>query len=327
MLAQFFHALTEIRGVAAAQEIEQRRAEGVVHEAVRFAPQQVLAALGVGDLRCAVLPHFAEEVTVGAFLLNAATDARDEFVGQFIGDIQPPAGRARAQPAADDGIVALDDIVDITLLCFVDGGEVLDAPPCVVIVGEGVEAVPAVVGRLLTLRRAERGIKAVSVKIDAFSPRVVENAVEQHADAAPLCLRAERAKVLFVAEQRVDALVAGRVVAMVGRGLEDRAEVERRHAEGGKVVELFRDAREVAAKKVAARDLALGVRAVFRGFVPALVQRARTDKACGVSLFCAMEAVGEDLIRHAAAEPFGRFVRIVVDRELPGLDRVPRAEA
>ena len=141
------------------------------------------------------------------------------------------------------------------------------------------------------------------------------------------CLRAERAEILLRAEQGVDALVAGRVVTVVGGRFEDRAEVERRHAERGEIVELFRDAREVAAEKVAASDLTLCVRAVFGRFVPALVQRARPDEACDLSLFRAVEAVGEDLIRHAAAKPFGRFVRVIVDRELPGIDRVPRAEA
>ena len=224
-------------------------------------------------------------------------------------------------------MLALDDVVNITFFRLVDGGQVLDAPPCVVIVGEGVEAVPAVVGRLLTLRRAERGIEAVGVEIDAFSPRVVENAVEQHADAALARSFAERAEVLLRAEQGVDALVAGRVVAVVGGGFEDRTEVERCHAEGGEIVELFRDARKVAAEKVAASDLALFVRAVFRQLVPLLVQRAWPDKSCDLSLFRAVEAVGEDLIGEAAAEPLGRFVRVIVDRELPRLDRVPRAKA
>ena len=156
---------------------------------------------------------------------------------------------------------------------------------------------------------------------------MVENAVEHDVNAALFCLRAERVEILFVAEQRVDALIAGGVIAVVGGRFEDGAEVERRHAEGREVVELFRDALQVAAEKVAARDLALRVRTVFRQLVPTLVQRARPDKTRNVPLFCAAEAVEEDLIGEAAAEPLRRLVRIVVDRELPGLDRVPRAEA
>ena len=156
---------------------------------------------------------------------------------------------------------------------------------------------------------------------------MVEDAVEHHVDAALFRLRAERTEVRFIAEQRVNALITGRVVAVVGRGLEDRAEVECRHTERGEVVELFRDPLQITAEKVAARDLALGVRAVFGKLVPIFVQRARADKACNITRFSAAEAVGEDLIRHAAAEPRGRFVCVVVDRELPGLDRVPRAEA
>ena len=61
---------------------------------------------------------------------------------------------------------------------------------------------------------------------------MVEDAVEHHVDAALFRFRAERAEVRFIAEQRVNALITGRVVAVVGRGLEDRAEVEcRSHRE------------------------------------------------------------------------------------------------
>ncbi len=327
VFAQLLHAVAEVFRAAAEQIGHQRRAERVVHQAVRLAAQQVLAALGVGDLRRAVLPDLAEKISVGALLVHRRANFGNELVGELVGDVEPPAGCASAQPVLDNGIITLDDVVNITFFQLVDCGQVLDAPPGVVLVGEWVEVVPAVVGRLLALRRAEVVVKAVGVEIDALSPRVVEDTVEHHVDAALFRLRAERAEVRFIAEQRVNALIAGGVVAVVGRGLEDRAEVECRHTERGEVVELFRDPLQVTAEKVAARDLALGVRAVFGKLVPIFVQRARADKACNITRFSAAEAVGEDLIRHAAAEPRGRFVCVVVDRELPGLDRVPRAEA
>ena len=328
VFAQLLHAVAEVFRAAAEQIGHQRRAERVVHQAVRLAAQQVLAALGVGDLRRAVLPDLAEKISVGVLLVHRRADFGDELVGELVGDVEPPAGCARAQPVLDNGIITLDDVVNITFFQLVDRGQVLDAPPGVVLVGEWVEVVPAVVGRLLALRRAEVVVKAVGVEIDALSPRVVEDTVEHDVNAALFRLRAERAEVRFIAEQRVNALITGRVVAVVGRGLEDRAEVECRHTERGEVVELFRDPLQVTAEKVAARDLALGVRAVFGKLVPIFVQRARADKACNITRFSAAEAVGEDLIRHAAAEPHGRFVCVVVvDRELPGLDRVPRAEA
>ena len=327
IFAQLLHTVAEVFRAAAEQVRHQRRAERVIHQAVRLAAQKVLAAPGVGDLRRAVLPDLTEKIGVGVLLVYRRADLFDELVGQLVGDVEPPAGRARAQPALDDGVVALDDVVNITLFELVDRGQVLDAPPRVILVREGVEAVPAVVGRLLALRRAEVVVEAVGVEVDALAPCVVEDAVEHHVDAVLLRLRAERAEVRFIAEQRVDALIAGCVVAVVGRGLKNGAEIERRHAERREVVELFRDALQITAEKVAARDLTVGVRTVFGQLVPIFVQRARADKACDVPFFCAAEAVGEDLIRHAAAEPIGRFVRVVVDRELPGRDRVPRAEA
>ena len=222
---QLLHAVAEVFRAAAEQIGHQRRAERVVHQAVRLAAQQVLAALGVGDLRRAVLPDLAEKISVGALLVHRRANFGNELVGELVGDVEPPAGCARAQPVLDNGIITLDDVVNITFFQLVDCGQVLDAPPGVVLVGEGVEVVPAVIGRLLALRRAEVVIKAVGVEIDALSPRVVEDTVEHHVDAALFRLRAERAEVRFIAEQRVNALIAGGVVAVVGRGLEDRAEV------------------------------------------------------------------------------------------------------
>ena len=326
IFTQLLHAVAEVLRAAAQQISHQRRAEGVVHQPVRLAAQKVFAALRIGDLRRAVLPDLAKEVGIWILRIHYRADPGNELIGQLVGDVQPPAGSACAQPALDDGVVALDDVVNIALFQLVDGGQVLDAPPGVVIRGEGVEAVPAVVGRSLALRRTEIGIKAVSVEVDALAPGVVEHTVKHDTDAALLRLCAKRAEVLLIAEQRVDAFIAGRVVAVVGGGLKDRAEIKRRHAKRGQIVQLFRNALQVAAEKVAAGDLALRIGAVLRQLVPARVQRARADHACNIARLCAAKPVGKDLIGHAAAEPLRRLVRVVINRELPGGDRVPGAE-
>ena len=133
---------------------------------------------------------------------------------------------APAQPVLDNGIITLDDVVNIALFQLIDRGQVLDAPPGVVLVGEWVEVVPAVVGRLLALRRAEVVVKAVGVEIDALSPRVVEDAVEHHVDAALFRLRAERTEVRFIAEQRVNALITDRVEHEDQRILKKKTEKE-----------------------------------------------------------------------------------------------------
>ena len=93
------------------------------------------------------------------------------------------------------------------------------------------EVVPAVVGRLLALRRAEVVVKAVGVEIDALSPRMVEDAVEHHVDAALFRLRAERAEVRFIAEQRVNFLIVRRVVTVVGVRFKNGVQINAGHAE------------------------------------------------------------------------------------------------
>lgn len=155
VFAQLLHAVAEVFRAAAEQIRHQRRAERVVHQAVRLAAQKVLAALGVGDLRRAVLPDLAEKISVGVLLVHRRADFGDKLVGELVGDVEPPAGCAARQPVLDDGVVALNDVVNIALFQLIDCGQVLDAPPGVVLVGEWVEVVPAVVGRLLALRRAE----------------------------------------------------------------------------------------------------------------------------------------------------------------------------
>ena len=113
---------------------------------------------------------------------------------------------------------------------------------------------------------------------------------------------------------------------MVGGGLEDRVEVERGDVERGEVVELFRDAGEVAAEKVLA-VVAVLVGAAERRFVPALVKRAAADQAIHAARLFAVKAVGEDLVGDAAAEPAGRFDAAVVDGQLPGRYLIPALEA
>ena len=327
VLTDGLHRVAEVLCAGRAGKVgQQRGAEGIVHQAVQTAAEQVAATLGVGDFGGAVLPHLAEKVGVGEVLLHDGADGEDKFVGQLVGDVEPPRARARAEPAADDGVLAGDDVVDITSVPLVHSGQILDAPPGVIVRGEGVEAVPRIVGGDGALRRAGRGVEAVGVEVTAFCAGVVEHAVEHDADAALFCLCAEGAEVLLVAEERVDRFVVGGIVAMVGGGLEDRVEVERGDVERGEVVELFRDAGEVAAEKVLAVVAAL-VGAAERRFVPALVKRAAADQTVHAARPCAVKAVGEDLVGDAAAEPVGRFDAAIVDGQLPGRYLIPALEA
>lgn len=100
------------------------------------------------------------------------------------------------------------------------------------------------------------------------------------------------------------------------------AEIERRHAERGEVVELRADACETAAEEVTAAHLACLVGAEGGKFVPVRVDEPVPDHPARVRYRQTAEPVGEDLIAHAAAEPVRRRAGIVVNRQLPAGETV-----
>ena len=165
---------------------------------------------------------------------------------------------------------------------------------------------------------AERVIAAASVEVAAVVAGVVEHAVQHDAHAALCRLAAQRFEVLLVSEQRVDALIVARIIAMVGVRLKDRVEVQRAHMQALKIVELGQHAAQRAAEKVVVQDLPVLIRAVDRKIVPVFVQHTRRD-ALALRLHrvaVPAEAVGENVIGDALAEPARRPVRRIVDRQL-----------
>ena len=72
------------------------------------------------------------------------------------------------------------------------------------------------------------GPAGVSAALYAVRAGVVEYAFEHDADAALPCGFAERFKILFPAEQRIDAGVVRRVVPVVACRLKDRVQVQNR---------------------------------------------------------------------------------------------------
>ena len=177
---QRLHALPELCRVAAAQPPQQRRAERVVHQPVGLPAQQIPPPLGIGDLIAAVLPHLAQQVAIRLFILDGAADTGDEVAGQLIRHVQSPAVRAAPQPVPYHAVLALEDELPVGGPLLVDGGQRFHAPPGVVVRGPGVEAVPVVIGGVLTLGRPKLRIKAVRVEIPASRPGVVEHAVQHH---------------------------------------------------------------------------------------------------------------------------------------------------
>ena len=121
----------------------------------------------------------------------------------------------------------VDGVVDDVGVVVVEGDQL--AVPL-----ERLEAVAA--GGTSRCRRPRDGL-AVAREVGAD---VVEHAVEQDAQPAPVRLRDEVVEVGVVAEPRVDAVVVGGVVA-VRAGGEYRAERDTRRAEFDGVVEPFDD--------------------------------------------------------------------------------------
>ena len=318
VLPDGLHALPELRRVPAPEVAEGRRPEGVVHEAVGLAPQQVPPPLGVGDLVAAVLPDLAQKQAPRLGLVHGLTDARDEVVRQLVRHVQPPAVRPGTEPVADDGILPPEDEVPVAGRVLVDGGQVPDAPPGVVVRGPGVEVEPGVVGGILALGRADGAVAAVGVEVAAVPPVVVEDAVQDHPDAEGVGLLAEGTEVLLRPQHGVDPAVVAGIVAVVAAGLEDGAEVEGLHPQLPEVGELPPDAREVPAEEVPA-VLAVPVRQIVRDILPVLMEPPSGGHLRHVRQVGAAKAVREDLIGEPLPKPAGGGGGGVIDRHLPAV--------
>ena len=167
-----------------------------------------------------------------SFFLHRRAYVADETVRQLVGNVQPPAGSAAPQPAAHHAVLAAEEFPERGIV-FLHVREIGHVPPAFVAVAVLIaEAEPGAV----FFRRA---VVAELVKVHAVRAGVVEYAVEHDADAALLCGFAERFKILFPAEQRIDAGVVRRVVSVVACRLKDRVQVQDRDAERGEIRQLF----------------------------------------------------------------------------------------
>ena len=88
------------------------------------------------------------------------------------------------------------------------------------------EVVPAIVRRLLRLKRAEAIVIALAVEVDAVASRMAEYAIEDDADALGLRRLHEFLKLLVRAEDRIDLVVVARIVVMIARRLENGIEID-----------------------------------------------------------------------------------------------------
>ena len=166
--------------------------------------------------------------------------------------------------------------------------------------------------------RPDTVIPAAGIEIAAVIAGVVEHAVQHHAHTACGSLLAQCAEILLAAEQRVDALVVARVIAMVGIRLKHRIEINGGHMQAFQIVQLADDPAQRTAEKVVVENLAVLIRPVNRDIVPVFVQHTRRDPL-PLRLnghFVPAEAVGEDIICDAPAEPARRLIIGIVYSEL-----------
>ena len=160
------------------------------------------------------------------------------------------------------------------------------------------EAVPVAVGRV---RIADCAVAedVLRIEIAAVASRVGKHAVQNDPDILPVRFFAQGFEIFLRAEHRVDALVIGGIVAVVGIRHEDRVQIQNADAERFQIRQLLPDAVQVAAEEVAA-PVALRVRRILRLLVPVFMDRERLQLLRQVAVARAEKAVGQDLIHHRA---------------------------
>ena len=317
-LAQMLEVAVERTGLAAGRVVQHGAAKDIVHGAVEHVAQEVLAG---------VEPRLGHGQCVGAVGLDGAAPFAPEVVGHPGCHVHAPAGRTAVEPQLHHRVlVAVEEVAQgrIALVEFGQVGHVHPALELLVGVGLcGVEAVPAGPGRrgvdLAALEGALRAEIAVTVEIQRVGTGVVQAGVGDDAHAALGGFARQPREVGVAAEAGVDVEVVRGVVLVVAAGLEHRGHIDGVGAQALDVVELVRDAGQVAAEEVVVE---VGVAAVcfpvhavraVGALVPVGVLFHRVlvvarDAGLGVVARVAVaKAVGEDEVVDDVCRPAGHL--------------------
>ena len=330
VLIELLEACCRLVGIDLVQEeVEHGSPEGIVHRRVELAAQKVVPRLAVGNLVRGIFPDLADDSGIGTLCACSRGDVADEVFGELICHIEPPATGTKAQPMADDAVLAADELV-VARVLFADVRQVAYAPPGGIL-ARVVYLVPGAVRRVLALEGANLGIVVVLVEVARIAARMVEDAVEHYCHAMRLRSAAELLEGLRVAEHRVDLHVVGRVIAVVRGSLEDRVQIEHCDAQRLEIVELLCDAGKRAAVEVPGHDIARGILLVAGLGVPVLDKAASRaiplDRECRIDTLApvgaACEAVREDLVDDAFRVPQRKRLPREVDRDLPARRLIP----
>ena len=84
---------------------------------------------------------------------------------------------------------------------------------------------PVVVGAVLALCRAERGVLAERIEVTTVVARVVKDTVEHDTHTASVSFVAQHLEIVLRAEHGVNLLIVARIVAVVAVRLKDGTEI------------------------------------------------------------------------------------------------------
>ena len=160
------------------------------------------------------------------------------------------------------------------------------------------------------------GIAVLAVEIDAVGTGVAEHTIQQNADAPFLCRGGEGVQIGRVTQQRVDAAVIRRVIAVVGVGLKDGVEIDTGDAQGLQIVQLLLYALKVAAEKVVIPHATVMVGTPFGRFGPIAVHHT-TGGYPLLRLAGGGKTIRENLIENTARQPIGSGEARLVTGQLP----------
>ena len=166
-----------------------------------------------------------------------------------------------------------------------------------------IEGVPAVVGGLLGIVRAQGWERALPVEVQAVGAGVGIHAVQNDPDAPFVGSIAEGGKIRLGAEKGVGGLVVAGVVAVAGKALGNGIQVENGDAETGNIVHFFGNAPEIAAEKVVVQHLPVGSGLPVHLVVPVFMDGVGFQLPGHIGFAAGVEAVGEDLIDGRALRP------------------------
>ena len=190
--------MVELVEIAVVQAAPDRLPQFVLRDGVESGIANVHRVVAVDDL--------ADEPCVAELLADAWQHLSPEAVGYRVGGVEAPAIGSAAQPVRHH----IDDVVDDVGVVVVQRDELAVALERLVSAAGGAEP---------------RGVMAVDrvAVTGEVRPDMVEDTVEQDAQAASVRLGDKLVEVRVVAEPRIDPLVVGGVVAVSPR-LEDRPE-------------------------------------------------------------------------------------------------------